>query len=109
MAKAVQVGGVYPNLSQGEVFYAGFSLTVDKRYSLKATITPALSSDASLEVDLPLMGRTFTFKGAGSQVDGVVVPVYNTAPVYHPVRLRLKSATTVQPSVAVTIAFVPAS
>ena len=109
MAKAVQVGGAYPNLSQGEVFYAGFSLTVDKRYSLKATITPALSSDASLEVDLPLMGRTFTFKGAGSQVDGVVVPVYNTAPVYHPVRLRLKSATTVQPSVAVTIAFVPAS
>ena len=109
MAKAVQVGGVYPNLSQGEVFYAGFSLTVDKRYSLKATITPALGSDASLEVDLPLMGRTFTFKGAGSQVDGVVVPVYNTAPVYHPVRLRLKSATTVQPSVAVTIAFVPAS
>ncbi len=109
MAKAVQVGGVYPNLSQGEVFYAGFSLTVDKRYSLKATITPALTSDASLEVDLPLMGRTFTFKGTGSQVDGVVVPVYNTAPVYHPVRLRLKSAATVQPSVAVTIAFVPAS
>ena len=109
MAKAVQVGGVYPNLSQGEVFYAGFSLTVDKRYSLKATITPALGTDASPEVDLPLMGRTFTFKGAGSQVDGVVVPVYNTAPVYHPVRLRLKSAATVQPSVAVTIAFVPAS
>ena len=109
MAKAVQVGGVYPNLSQGEVFYAGFSLTVDKRYSFKATITPALGTDASLEVDLPLMGRTFTFKGAGSQVDGVVVPVYNTAPVYHPVRLRLKSPTAAQPSVAVTIAFVPAS
>ena len=109
MAKAVQVGAAYPNLSQGEVFYAGFSLTVDKRYNLRATISPALASGASLDVDLPMMGRTFTFTGSGQTLDAMVIPVYTTAPVYHPVRLRLKSTSTVQPPVAVTIDFVPAS
>jgi len=105
----VQVNGSYPNLSSGEVFYAGFSLTVDKRYNLKATISPALVSGASLDVDLPMMGRTFNFTGSGKTLDAVVIPVYTTAPVYHPVRLRLKSPTAVQPAVVVTIAFVPAS
>ena len=105
----VQVNGSYPNLSSGEVFYAGFSLTVDKRYTLKATISPALASGASLDVDLPMMGRTFNFTGSGQTLDAVVIPVYTTAPVYHPVRLRLKSPTAVQPAVVVTIAFVPAS
>ena len=104
----VQVNGSYPNLSSGEVFYAGFSLTVDKRYTLKATISPALASGASLDVDLPMMGRTFNFTGSGQTLDAVVIPVYTTAPVYHTVRLRLKSPATAQPAVAVTIAFVPA-
>jgi hypothetical protein len=109
MAKAVQVGATYPNLSQGEVFYAGFSLTVDKRYNLRATISPALGADASLDVDLPMLGRTFNFTGSGQTLDTVVIPVYTTAPVYHPVRLRLKSALSKQAApVAVTIAFVPA-
>jgi len=108
MAKAVQVNGSYPNLSSGEVFYAGFNLSVDKRYNLKATITPALAAGASLDVDLPLMGRTFSFTGSGQTLDAVVIPVYTTAPVYHSVRLRLKSPSAVQPPVAVTFAFVPA-
>lgn len=109
MAKAVQVGATYPNLSQGEVFYAGFSLTMDKRYKLRATISPALGADASLDVDLPMLGRTFNFTGSGQTLDSVVIPVYTTAPVYHPVRLRLKSALSKQAApVAVTIAFVPA-
>ncbi|NTW84713.1 MAG: hypothetical protein HGB30_00960 [Holophagaceae bacterium] len=109
MAQAVQAGATYPNLSQGEVFYAGFSLTVDKRYNLRATISPALGTDASLDVDLPMLGRTFNFTGSGQTFEAVVIPVYTTAPVYHPVRLRLKSALSKQAApVAVTIAFVPA-
>ena len=81
---------------------------MDKRYNLKATITPALAAGASLDVDLPLMGRTFSFTGSGQTLDAVVIPVYTTAPVYHSVRLRLKSPSAVQPPVAVTFAFVPA-
>jgi hypothetical protein len=108
MAKAVQVNGVYPNLSQGEVAYAGFSLNADKRYQVTATISPALGAGAELELDLPRMGRTFTFTGAGGSTGTITIPVDTTAPVYHPVRLRLKSPSSIQPDVTVTMAFTPA-
>lgn len=108
MAKAVQVNGVYPNLSQGEVAYAGFSLNADKRYVLSATIAPALGAGAELELDLPRMDRTFTFTGSGGSTPGFVIPLSNTAPFYHSVRLRLKSPSSVQPDVTVTVAFTPA-
>ncbi|WP_306590950.1 hypothetical protein [Geothrix sp. 21YS21S-4] len=107
MAKAVQVHGVYPNLSQGEVFYAGFSLSADKRYVLQATITPALAAGAEVEVALPQLGRSFTFTGSGGSTGALNLPVNNTAPFYHAVRVRLKSPSAVQPDVAVTLGFTP--
>ncbi|MCE1204153.1 MAG: hypothetical protein LWW79_06050 [Holophagaceae bacterium] len=109
MAKATLVNGAYPNLSQGEVSYAGFSLSADKRCTLTATIAPALGPDAKLEVDLPWMVRTFTFTGAGSTTETITIPVNSTlVPYYHPVRLRLKSPTALQPDVVVTLSLTPA-
>lgn len=108
MAKAVQVGGVYPNLSQGEVVYAGFSLNADKRYNVTATISPALGAGAELELELPRMVRAFTFTGSGGSTGAFVIPVNATAPVYHAVRLHLKNPSSVQPDVSVTLAFTPA-
>lgn len=109
MAKATQVNGAYPNLTPGEVFYAGFSVNADKRCSLTATIAPALGPDAKLEVDLPWMVRTFTFTGSGGTTGTITIPVNSTlVPYYHPMRLRLKSPATLQPDVVVTLALTPA-
>ena len=109
MAKATQVNGAYPNLTQGEVFYAGFSVNADKRCTLTATIAPALGPDVKLEVDLPWMVRTFTFSGSGGTTETITIPVNSTlVPYYHPMRLRLKSPATLQPDVVVTLTLTPA-
>ena len=107
MAKAVQVQGSYPNLSEGEVFYSGFSLSADKRYVIGVTISPALAAGGELDLDLPLVDRTFTFTGAGGATQALVLSVSTAAPVYHPVRVRLKSPGVLQPDVAVTVSFTP--
>jgi hypothetical protein len=109
MAKAVQVNGSFPNLSQGEVFYAGFNLSADKRCVLSATIAPALGAGALIDVDLPMMNRTFAFTGSGGTTEVITVPVGNTTPAYHPVRLWLKSPTALQPDVTVTLTLTPAN
>ena len=108
MAGAVQVNGVYPNLSRGEVAYAGLLLNADKRYVLSTVISPALGAGAQLDLDFLLLGRTFSFTGAGGSSGPVVIPMSGTAPYFHPVRLRLRSASTLQPDVMVTVAFTPA-
>ncbi|MDP1833009.1 MAG: hypothetical protein Q8K67_13200 [Geothrix sp.] len=108
MAKASLVNGSYPNVSQGEVFYAGFSLNADKRCVLNLTISPALAAGGQVDVDLSGMARTFTFTGSGGSTETIVIPVYTTAPIYHPVRLRLKSPSVLQPDVLVTLTLVPA-
>jgi hypothetical protein len=117
MAKATQVtlpypGAplAYPNLSQGEVLYAGFNLSVDKPCTLTATISPALvGADSRVEVDLPRMQRAFTFTGSGGTTGPMVLPVNTTSPLYHPVRIRLLSPSTRQPDVTVTLAFNPSN
>jgi hypothetical protein len=109
MAKAVQVNGAYPNLSQGEVTYAGFTLSADKRYVITVNIAPALSPDAHLDLNLPYASRPpFTFTGAGGTTEAFVLPVTNTPPFYHSVRLQVVSPTVKQPDVTVTLAFTPA-
>ncbi|GLH68313.1 hypothetical protein [Geothrix edaphica] len=107
MGKAVQVRGFYPNQSEGEVFYSGFSLSADKRYVIGVTISPALAAGGELDLDLPLLGRTFTFSGSGGTTPATILTVSTTAPVYHPVRVRLKSPAVLQPDVAVTVSFTP--
>ena len=107
MAKAAQVSGAYPNLSQGEVFYSGFSLSADKRYVINVAITPALAAGSSIDLSLLQLNRTFTFTGAGGATGATTITVNATAPVYHPVRIRLKSPAAVQPDVAVTVSFTP--
>jgi len=108
MSKAVQVGGTYPNVSQGEVVYAGFSLNTDKRYVISAVIAPALNPSAEVELALPYLPRSFVFTGAGGNTGALVIPMSGTAPIFHPVRIRLKSPASIQPDTTVTIAFTPA-
>jgi hypothetical protein len=108
MAKAAQVNGSYPNYSQGEVFYAGFSLNADKRCILNAVISPALAAGAKVDVDLPQMNRTFHFTGTGGATEVITIPVNTTAPYYHSVRLRMISPSAVQPDVTVTLSLTPA-
>ena len=111
MAKAIQLNGSYPNISEGELFYAGFNLSADRRCTLTAVISPALGAGAQVDVDFPAMSRTFSFTGSGSgQTTGTItIPVYNTAPSFHPVRLRLKSPATSQPDVTVSLTLTPVS
>jgi hypothetical protein len=107
MAKAAQVNGSYPNYSQGEVFYAAFSLNADKRCILNAVISPALAAGAKVDVDLPQLNRTFHFTGTGGSTEVITIPVNATAPYYHPVRLRMVSPSAVQPDSTVTLSFIP--
>jgi hypothetical protein len=98
----------YPNATIGEVFYTGFSLTADKRCTLSMTISPALPAGAQVDLDLPQIPHTYTFTGSGGSQGVVILPVNNTPPFYHPLRLRLKSPATLQPDVTVTVSFTPA-
>ncbi|GLH74439.1 hypothetical protein GETHLI_29410 [Geothrix limicola] len=108
MSKAIQAGGTYPNLSQGEISYAGFSLTTDKRCVLNAVITPALPAGAQVEVDLKSLLRTFSFTGSGGSSETITLPTATSStPTYHPVRIRLKSQT-LQPDTTVTLSLTPA-
>jgi hypothetical protein len=114
MAKATQVNRLYPNttlaypnVSVGEVFYTGFSLSADKPCTLTATIAPALGAGVQLEVDLPMLPRTFTFSGSGGTTEPLVLPVTITGPFYHPMRLRLVSPAVLQPDVIVTLTITP--
>jgi hypothetical protein len=107
MAKATRVNTLYPNVSAGEVFYAGFNLSADKPCTLTAAISPALGAGAQLEVDLPFMSRTFTFTGPGETTGPLIIPVSGTVPYYHPVRIRLVSPSVLQPDVTVTLTLTP--
>ncbi len=107
MAKAAQVNGAYPNLSTGEVLFGGFTVSVDKRCVLTVALSPALPSGARVEVDLPMMARTFSFTNTGSDTGAIVIPCYTTAPSFHPVRIRLISPDATQPTTTVTLTLTP--
>ncbi len=117
MAKATQVnppfpGAVlaYPNLSQGEVVYAGFSLSADKSCTMTATITSlGAPFTGQVEVDLPMIPWTFTFTGSGETTARMVIPVSSTAPYYHPVRIRMVSPSLLQPPVTVALTLNPSN
>jgi len=108
MAKATQVDGVYPNLSQGELYYASFTLNADKRCVLSAVISPALPADARVELDLPGLSQTFSFAGVGGSMGTITLPVPVASPFFHTVRMRLKSPTTQVPDTTVTLTLTPA-
>ncbi|MBI1751048.1 MAG: hypothetical protein HY014_13170 [Acidobacteria bacterium] len=107
-AGAVSYQPAFPNLSPGEIAYAGFSLTTDKRCTLTAVISPALPSDGQVEVDIPSLARTFSFTNTGGTTETLLIPVTGTAPVFHPVRLRIKSPNTQQADTTVTLTLTPA-
>ena len=107
MSKAVQVNGAYPNLSTGEVLFGGFTVSADKRCVLTVTLSPALPSGARVDVDLPMLARTFSFTNTGADTGAIVIPCYTTAPAFHPVRVRLISPDAAQPTTTVTLTLTP--
>jgi len=107
MAKAVQVRGVYPNNSEGEVAYAGFTMSADRAYTLSVTASPALAGTAALELMFPSFQSTpLTFTGSGGS-QRIVLSGDSTTPIFQPVRMRMVSPTAVQPDTTVTISLVP--
>jgi hypothetical protein len=107
MAKAVQVRGVYPNNTAGEVAYAGFTLSADRAYTLTVSASPALTGTAALELMLPsYQSAPLTFTGSGGS-QRIVLAGNSTTPVFQAVRVRLLSPATVQPDTTVTISLVP--
>ncbi len=109
MADAVQVRGSYPNLSPGEVAYAGFTLSADRAYTLTVTASPALASTAQLELMMPsFQSSPILFTGSGGS-QRVVLTGNATTPVFQPVRLRLLSPAVQQPDTTVTVSLVPTS
>ncbi len=109
MADAVQVRGSYPNLSPGEVAYAGFTLSADRAYTLTVTASPALASTAQLELMMPsFQSSPIFFAGSGGS-QRVVLTGNATTPVFQPVRLRLLSPAVQQPDTTVTVTLVPTS
>lgn len=107
MAKAVQVRGAYPNNTDGEVAYAGFTLSGDRAYTLTVTASPALASTAALELMMPAyQSSPITITGSGVS-QRIVLTGNSTTPAFQPVRLRMISPTAVQPDTTVTISLVP--
>lgn len=109
MAKAVRVGGTYPNASQGEVAYAKFLLSKDTAYSFAIqTVPAALPSGTTLEVYFPNAAKTFTFSGT-TAAQRLALAGNSTTPNFYWVRVRLLSPTQLAPDTQVTLQFVPAS
>jgi hypothetical protein len=107
MSKAVRVGGVFPNASQGELAYAKFSLTKDIAYAFGVQTEPAtLPAGTSIEVFLPNAAKTFLFTGT-TPAQRFPLNGNSTTPVLQWVRIRLISPQNVAPDVRVTIQLVP--
>lgn len=107
MAKAVQVRGVYPNNSEGEVAYAGFTLSADRAYTLSVTVSPALATTAQIELMMSsFQAAPLTFTGSGGS-QRVVLTGNSSAPLFQPVRVRMISPTVLQPDTTVTLSLVP--
>ena len=70
-------------------------------------VPPALDAGNQIDLDLPQLNQTFHFTGTGGPTPATTLPMSGTAPFYHPVRVRLKSPTAVQPDVTVTLSFTP--
>ncbi len=111
MSNAVQVAGRYPNVSQGEVAYARFTLTKDTAFNLKIISSiGALPSGSTLQINFPSTGLSYSFSG-----DPLATPVrivlggsLTTPPIY-PVQIRLRSPNNLVPDFAVTVQLIAAN
>lgn len=105
MANAVQVGGTYPNISEGEVAYARFALTKDTAYDVKVVGSNGpLPAGSTIELRFTFASLTFLFDGASSsQSFRVVLPGNTTTPTVNPVRIRLISPNAMIPDFTATV------
>ena len=99
---------VYPNVSNGEVQTAMFSLSVDKTYNLSLATVPALPAGATLEVTLDAKGQINQGVYLFGDTNPRVITLngnYNdlTTPMWHYLQIRLLSPSTLQPDLQVTL------
>jgi hypothetical protein len=109
MAKAVPVRGVYPNVSEGEVTFSQFNLTLDRAFNLTFTTVPNLPAGAQLEVTVDNgQGGIYLYNGNGTPAsDSYRLELRGnfadtTQPVWHYLQLRLVSPTVLQPDLVIT-------
>jgi len=115
MAGATQVGGVYPNLSSGEVGWAQFLLTGTQKYDLSVALSAPLTNG---QVEVTFLGLSTP---DGQTVDTHLLSASTPTPLRlmlrattgvnttYRVRVRMLSPTTVQPDTTVTLSLVPVS
>ncbi len=105
MANSVQVQGTYPNVSEGEVAYARFTLTKDTAYDLKVVGSNGpLPEGSRIEIRFLFTGVTFAFDGSSTaQSARLVLPGNSTTPLVNPVRIRLVSPSAVVPDFTATV------
>jgi hypothetical protein len=109
MSKAVRVGGLFPNASEGEVAYAKFLLDKDIAFSFAVRTTPAtLPAGSFIEIYFPYASKTFQFYGT-TAAQRFLLPGNSTTPVFQWVQVRLVSPDQVAPDVQVTLQLVPTS
>lgn len=105
MANALQVQSLYPNLSEGEVAYARFTLTKDTAYNLKLVSSSGpLPTGSRLEIRFLFAGLAYTFDGSATTSPVRVVLLGNvTTPVVNFVRIRLLSTNAIVPDFTATV------
>ena len=105
MANAVKVQGSYPNLSEGEVAFARFTLTKDTAYNLKVIASNGpLPAGSLVEIRLNVYGLSYTFDGSSTANSiRIVLPGDSTTPVVNPIRIRLLSPNTTVPDFTATV------
>ncbi len=105
MANAVQVQGVYPNISEGEAAFGRFTLTKDTAYNLKVVGSSGpLPAGSILEITFLSVNLTYTFDASATgNSNRMVLPGNSTTPVIYPVRIRLLSPTNAVPDLTATV------
>ena len=120
MAKAVQITRYYldsnnleqtmlyyPNNSKGEAVYASFASSLDHTYNLSVNTVPVLPPGAALElvVDGNLQQPYLFSNGSSAPVSLVLAgnPSDLTTPIWHSIRIRVLSPSTVIPDTQVSV------
>jgi len=97
----------YPNNSKGEAVYASFASSLDHTYNLSVHTVPVLPPGAAMElvVDGNLQ-QAYVFSAGNSAPVSLVLagnPSDLTTPIWHAIRIRVLSPTTVVPDTQVSV------
>lgn len=95
----------FPNVSEGEVAYARFTLSKDTAFNLNVTSsTGPLPAGSRIQIRFLSTGLVYTFNGdASAPAVRVILPGNSTTPVIYPVMVQLISPSTSLPDFTATV------